>query len=38
MKHTFAIFGVPQIVISDNGPEYINPKSSICKKIGISNI
>ena len=26
MKHTFATFGVPQIVISDNGPEYKSEK------------
>ena len=26
MKHTFAIFGMPQILISDNGPEYKSEK------------
>ena len=28
MKHTFATFGVPKIIISDNGPEYKSEKLS----------
>ena len=26
MKHTYATFGVPEIVISENGPEYNSEK------------